>query len=223
MNHKYNFNHNSGKKEKNLTKNNISVIYFLTFTIYFAGIYYSKNTLVAAIIIGISAVVPIILYIFKIAKLKQNDTALYKYSGELGIYNSFICAILISFQKSNNIGSFLLILIALIAILGVIIYTIEFFYRILMKRKKDKASTSVVSIGIISIFSASGVFVSRYLQKNGIILSYEVLLGLFYLLFSTFYFFIIKYRNLSKKEHSGEQSGDINQGRQSGDDSMIDS
>lgn len=184
---------------KVLTKKDFSIIYGLTFLLYFFSVYYCKNQIAGIIIVGVAAIFPIILYITRIARKTVREATVNKYFGILGVYDAVICALLAAYQRGKSVKEIIIIFAVICIFIAVVIGLLELTCRkAINNSKKTNRSAGTVGTAIIPIAAAAGVFTSKYMRANGIKISYEIIMCVACLMFSFFYLFWMKYRSLSK-------------------------
>lgn len=195
-NNMYNTNPNTRKV---LTKKDLSMIYGMTVVIYLFGSYFCKNQTVGLIIVAAASVFPLLIYITKIARKKVGEADVNKYFGIIGVYDAVVCALLVAYQRGNSVKEIIIIFAIICVIISAVIGLLELTCRKIIN-DPTKSKGSAVSTGVITAFAATGVLLSRYVRRSGIEIAheYEIIMGIFSLVFSIFYLFLMKYRSLSK-------------------------
>lgn len=181
------------QQEKVFEKKDLRTIIFGGVFVFIMSSFLCKNIIVSAVIAGVGAVVSIVFYFVKVAGYTLDENTLLKYLGMFGMFYSFLFTLLTSYQNGETFIDMLKTFLILIGVELVIIGLMEFTYR-KTRLWDSKSGNKAVSAGLVSIFAALGVLLSRYMRKRGIEINVSFIYGGLAVVFSLFYAVFIKRR-----------------------------
>ena len=173
------------------TQKDIKKLLFVTFIMYAVSVFPCRNIFVALVIVLIASAILISMYIV-ISKNFLDEKKVMKTCGAIGIFNSFIFALITAYQKGKTFIEMIITFSIMIGIILGIILLLEIASRTTSIWKKNKPSK--VSSAVISIFVLLGMITSRYFFRNGIEMRFEFIYGSFSIIFALFYGAFIKAR-----------------------------
>ncbi len=174
------------------TKKDISKLLLITFIMYAVSIFPCRNIFVSLTIVVIAFIILLSVYFFVTSKIFLDKIKVFKMSGAIGLFNSFVFALLTAYQKGKTFVEMLITFAIMIGIALGIIVLLEIASRTTSIWKKNKPSK--VSSAVISIFVLLGMITSRYFFRNGIEMRFEFIYGSFSIIFALFYGAFIKAR-----------------------------
>ena len=186
------------------TKKDIKKLLSVTFIMYAVSVFPCRNIFVALVIVLIASVILTSIYIV-ISKKFLDEKKVMKMCGAIGIFNSFIFALITAYQKGKTFIEMLITFSIMIGIILGIIVLLEIASRTTSIWKKNKPS--IVSSAVISIFAALGMITSRYFFRNGIEMRFEFIYGSFSIIFALFYGAFIKAKHSDQSEDSSVIDG----------------
>ena len=151
-------------------------------------------------------IVPIIillLFLFTKTIFKVLDNrVLNKYYGQLGLFNSLVFAILFSNNMSEIAMKKFLYFVIIFVFSVIFIIVMEIIYR----KFNFDIKPQIVKPAFIAPFSAFGVFVGDFFKEKDVEILIKYAPLLFGAVFLMFYPYLIKYKNQSGEDQSGDQS-----------------
>lgn len=186
------------------TKKDIKKILLISFIMYAVCIFPCKNIFVSLTIVLIASAILLFTYFFIISKTFLNENKILKWSGTIGLFNSFVFTLLTAYQKGKTFIEMLVTFFIMIGIIFFIIILLEIASRKSSIWKKNK-KISKVSNAVICFFVFLGMITSRLFIKNEFEMKFEFIFGMFSIIFAFFYGAFIKCKNNNTEEQS-EQS-----------------
>lgn len=191
---------------KTLTKKDFWLIYFLMFIEYCVALRCSKDKIAVSVIIAVSCVFPVLIFFMKILKKDISVIIINKYFGILGVYCAVISAVFLACQCGKSILKMIIIFVAVCAVIFIFIVALNLIFGRSMEKVKRHSIRRTVGYSIFAISGAAGIYSSRYLKIIGLDIDYEIILSLFCFVFTMFYSFTMRYRQLCKNESEQQNS-----------------